>query len=262
MTRYVPLRLNSSQATMVLSSVALFGFAALVALEVIAISQQSKVALDPIFCSPSALHTTPEPPETQLTRDYAAIRILLKNPKNQLGQIERLYSANLHVPAAFSAPRSVLKRADRARLIKAAYHSQPWTGSLREEAIRIDAIHGTSLNVMIERALQQGDATQVETGLRLLFATLLNELLQGLEQRVDNPIAVNRGIQHARRYYRDALDAYLTINAPETAAPASFALEAMIEASRELESGSKSARGWFIRERADFMRAVRDGLPS
>src|SRR3954469_21220977 len=47
--------------------------------------------LDPAFCSPSSLHTTVELPETQLTRDFVAIRILLKDPAGSLDTIRKLY---------------------------------------------------------------------------------------------------------------------------------------------------------------------------
>ncbi|PWT90270.1 MAG: hypothetical protein C5B56_05710 [Proteobacteria bacterium] len=101
---------------------------------------------------------------------------------------------------------------------------------------------------------------QVATGLRLLFAMLLDELLQGVEQRVESSVAVSRGMRYARRYYQDALDAYLTINSPQQAARASTALEAMTQAGREIEDDRSSVRALFMRERANFMRAVREGL--
>jgi hypothetical protein len=257
---YVPLRLNSTDAVMFVSSIFVLGLAALLSLEVFTLSQQAKATVEPIFCSPSSLHNTAEPPETQLTRDYALIRLLLKNPKDQFEQIERVYDGTLHAPAAFSAPRSVLKRADRAKLIRPAYHTQGWSGSLRAEVSRIDAIRSTRLTGIIERGLQENDAPQIETGLRLFFAILLDELLAGVEQRMDSSVAVSRGVQHARRYYREALDAYLIINSPEHAARASAALEAMSEVSREAETSNASARASFIRERTNLMRAVRDGL--
>jgi hypothetical protein len=54
------------------------GLAAFAIVSTVAIANHLEVtALDPAFCGASLFHTTVEPPETQLTRDYAAIRVLL-----------------------------------------------------------------------------------------------------------------------------------------------------------------------------------------
>jgi hypothetical protein len=258
MAQYAPLRLNSARPIMVVSSI--LGLAGLIAVELHALSLQLDVPLDPLFCSPSSLHNVAEPPDTPLSRDYVLIRQLLRNPNNQFELIERIYGGALHAPTALGAPSSALKRADRARLIRPVYHSQTWTGSLREEASRIDAVRGTHLSAGIERGLQDKDAQQVATGLRQLFAMLLDELLQSVEQRVDSSVAVSRGIRYARRYYQDALEAYLTINSPAQAAQASAALEAMSQAGRETDRDRSPVRKLFMRERANFTRAVREGL--
>src|SRR3954468_1265752 len=54
--------------------------------------------LDPAFCSPASLHTTVELPETQLTRDFMAIRILLKDPADNFDVIRMLYEGELQAP--------------------------------------------------------------------------------------------------------------------------------------------------------------------
>jgi hypothetical protein len=53
---------------------------------------------------------------------------------------------------------------------------------------------------------------------------------------------VGRALQHARRFYGEGLDAHLSINAPEQATRASFALDAMARAIEEFKAGKSSAR--------------------
>jgi hypothetical protein len=93
-----------------------------------------------------------------------------------------------------------------------------------------------------------------------MFAILLDDLLISIEPRLPQSVTVGRALQHARRFYSEGLDAYLTINAPGHAARASFALDAMTRATEELKAGKYSARDWFARERDNFMRAINDGL--
>jgi hypothetical protein len=71
---------------------------------------------------------------------------------------------------------------------------------------------------------------------------------------------VGRALQHARQFYGEGLDAHLSINAPEQAARANFALDAMARAIEDLKVAKPSARDWFARERGNFMRAVNEGL--
>jgi hypothetical protein len=250
-----------SEASIVAGWTVLVGLAGMLALELIALSQELKPPPDPpLFCSPSALHTTAEPPQTQLLRDYGTIRTLLKTGTDQFKYIRRIYEGELHVPVAVLTFSSPLKRADRARLTKPDYQRQPWSGSLRREVERVDRAHGTSIAPMIAQGLEAQDGARAEAGFRLFFAALLDELLESIQQRLEQSAAVDRAIQHARRYYGDGLDAYLSINAPDQAARASFALEAMRLAIQDLAAGKSSARDWFARERGNLMRAVGEGL--
>ena len=119
---------KNRSVTMIASAGVLMILAGLVAIAVVAIADHLDAsALDPAFCSPTSLHTTTEPPETQLTRDYGAIRILLKDPADHFSQIRRVYAGDLHVSVAARAQTVILKRADRAKLFKAEYQRISWT---------------------------------------------------------------------------------------------------------------------------------------
>jgi hypothetical protein len=237
------------------------GLAGLAAIEIFTIATRFEAsAFDPAFCSPSSLHTTVEPPETQLTRDYAAIRILLKDPNSKLEQIRRVYAGDFHASSAARTPSPLLKGSSRAQLFKADYQRNPWTGSLRNEAQRIDRERGTTLAMTIDTGLQGGDRVAVEAAFRGVFAVLLDDLLASIQQRLDQSAAVGRALQHARRYYSESLDAYLSINAAPQATRASFALDAMARAIDDIKAGKSSRQDWFARERDNFMRAVHEGM--
>src|SRR4029079_14807555 len=234
------------------------GFA--IALVVAVANRLEATALDPTFCGSSSFHTTVEPPETQLTRDYAAIRVLLKDPSGPLDHIRHIYTGAFHVPAAIRAPSSLTKNRNRAQLFKADYQRNAWTSSLQIEAQRIDRERGTTFATNIDNGLQTGDRASVEAAFRGVLVVLLDDLLKLIEQRLDQTAAAGRTLQHAQLFYSESLDAYLSINAAAIAARANFALDAMARAIDELTKGKSSSRDLFARERINFMRAINEGV--
>jgi hypothetical protein len=237
------------------------GLAAFAIVSTVAIANHLEVtALDPAFCGASLFHTTVEPPETQLTRDYAAIRVLLKDPSGPLDHIRQIYTGTFHVPAAIQAPSPLTKSSYRAQLFKADYQRNAWTGSLQSEAQRIDRERGTTFATDIDRGLQTGDRAATEAAFRGVFVMLLDDLLKSIEQKLDQTAAAGRTLQHARRYYSESLDAYLSINSAAFAARANFALDAMTRAIEESTGGKSSSRDWFAQERGNFMRAISEGI--
>jgi hypothetical protein len=237
------------------------GLAALAIISTVAIANRLEVtALEPGFCGASLFHTTVEPPETQLTRDYAAIRVLLKDPNGPLDHVRHIYTGTFHVPAAIHAPSSLTKSNYRAQLFKADYQRNAWAGSLQIEAQRIDRKRGTTLASAIDRGLQTADRAAVEAAFRGVFVALLDDLLASIEQRLDQTATAGRTLQHARHYYSEGLDAYLSINSATLASRANFALDAMARAIEQLIAGKSSSRDWFAQERMNFMRAISEGI--
>jgi hypothetical protein len=237
------------------------GLAALAIISTVAIANRLEVtALDPAFCGASLFHTTVEPPETQLTRDYAAIRVLLKDPNGSLDHIRQIYTGTFHVPPAIRAPSPLAKHGNRAQLFKADYQRNAWAGSFQIEAQRIDRERGTTFATNIDRGLQTDDRASVEAAFRGMFVMLLGDLLKSIEQKLDQTAAAGRTLQHARRYYNESLDAYLSINSAAFATRANFALDAMTRAIEESTAGKSSSRDWFARERTNFMQAISEGI--
>jgi len=246
-----------SQSSMLSTGICV-ALAGLAALEVFALANRIEAStLDPAFCGPGVLHTTVEPPDSQLTRDYVAIRIMLKDPHARFEQIKRVYAGDLHASPASRAATPLLQSSGRVQLLKADHR---WSGSLRGEVQRLDRERGTQLAQKIDAGIQSSDAAMIEAAFREAFTTLLDDLLTSIEQRLDRSAGVGRSLQHARRYYSESLDAYLSIHAAPQAARASLALDAMARAADGIKEGKPSARDWFSRERANFLRAIREGM--
>jgi hypothetical protein len=252
---------SSSPAALAVVGV-LIAFLVLCGFELLTATTRAGTNFDPVFCSPSALHTTLEPPETQLTRDNAIVRLLLKDTGDHFVQIRKIYEGEIHISPVSSKRPALLQRGGSGGLFKPDYQRHPWRGSLQEEAQRLDVERGTALAISIENGIQTGDRNAIEAALRATFTALLDDLLMSIEQKLGTAIDVGRTLQYARRYYSEGLDAYLSINASSQAARASYALDAMARAADDLKAGNLSSRDWFAHERVNFMRAIHEGIHS
>jgi hypothetical protein len=238
----------------------LAAFLTLASIQVLATTSGPGTTLDPVFCSPSALHTTVEPPETQLTRDNAAVRLLLIDIGDHSTQIRKIYTGEIHVAASSNSGSRSLQRGNHSGLFKPDYQRNPWNGSLRQEAERLDRERGTEFAVSVERSIDAGDREAIEEGLRAIFAGLLGDLLIAIEGRLDTSANIERALQYARGYYSAGLDAYLSINAAEQARRASYSLDAMAKAAEDIRADKPGARVWFTHERLNFVTALSEGL--
>jgi hypothetical protein len=235
-------------------------FLAVASIELLGIASRADTTPDLVFCSPSALHTTIEPPETQLTRDNAAIRVLLRDAGDHFTQVRKIYAGEIHVAVPTNAGSALLQRGSHSGLFKPDYQRNPWNGSLRQEAQRLDFEHGTTLAVSVDKGIQTGDREGVEAALRAMFAGLLDDLLLSIEQKLSSSVNVERALQHARRYYSEGLDAYLSINTPAQASRASYSLDAMVKAAEDIKADKSGAKDWFSHERTNFMNAIHEAL--
>ena len=218
-------------------------------------TQLNAGALDPAFCAPGLLHTTVELPETQLTRDFMAIRLLLKDPSDHFDVIRMLYEGELQAPELRRTGTWLSKRSDRGRL-RITDASIP---KLKKEAIRIDAEYALMLEASISDSLLRRDRFDVEVAFRKLFSVLLDELLSSISRQIDEGDAAtaSRLFPHARRYYTEALEAYLALKHPDRSAVADHALAAMSRALETVVSEPRSSKDWFEQERGRFIGAIR-----
>jgi hypothetical protein len=231
------------------AAVVVMAFAAQLALIA---SRLNAATLDPAFCSPGSLHTTVELPETQLTRDFVAIRILLKDPADNFATVRMLYEGKLQAPDLRRTDAWLSKRVSRGRLQTLAAPAS----TLKSEAVRIDTQHHSALEARIADGLARRDGAAVETAFRAMFAVLLDELLMSIGRQFDDPVTASRSFPHARRYYTEALEAHLTLKSPGAAAMAGNSLAAMSRAVDEAVREREAARIWFDRERQSFMRTI------
>jgi hypothetical protein len=237
----------------VVALVAAMAFAAQLALIA---GRLNAATLDPAFCSPGSLHTTVELPETQLTRDFIAIRILLKDPADNFDTIRMLYEGQLQAPDLRRAAAWLAKRSGRGRLQTLATPAS----TLQSEAARIDTEQHSALQARIADGLARRDGAAVEAAFRDVFAVLLDELLLSIGRQFGDPVTVSRSFPHARRYFVEALEAHLALTNPGAAAMAGNSLAAMSRAVDEALREREAARIWFDRERQSFMRTIMQAI--
>jgi hypothetical protein len=206
------------------------------------------------LCTTGALHTSEEPPDLPLTRDYALLRVLLKDPAGQFDHMRQLYDGALRAPKIEPAAAFLGKRSERLTLA----HDLHAPRSLRVEAERIDRDRGTRIAEIIERGLVVGDRAAVEAGFRQMFAALLDETLAGIQERLDKSGAA-RSFQYVRRFYSTGIEAYLALTSPAGSLSASAALDSMRRA-LETSTTSPDSSNRFDRERRRFMQAVKEAV--
>lgn len=204
------------------------------------------------LCATGALHTSEEPPDLPLTRDYALLRILLKDPAGQFDHMRQIYDGVLRAPKTEPVTTFLGKRTEPLTL---AYDLRT-PSSLRVEAERIDRDRGTPIATTVKRGLANRDRALIEAGFRQMFATLLDETLAGIQERLDQPGAA-RSFQYVRRFYSTGIEGHVALTSPAGSVAASAALDSM-RRTLEAPKVAPDAIDRFDRERRQFMRTVRE----
>ena len=208
-------------------------------------------------------HKMYEPPETQMTRDTRLLQLLLDDPSERFELARRVWEGTERVrlkPGGFR--RWLVRPNEPGMVFKADYQLERWSGSLREEAARIDRDHGTALAARIETALGARDRDGVKAGLRTMYAILLGELLESLWQRLDEAETAARLYGFVLRYYTVNLEGYLNVRHPAAATTARAALDALGRALADPETGAPSAPETFDQQRRRLLRVVGEAVPT
>lgn len=208
-------------------------------------------------------HKMYEPPETQMTRDTRLLQLLLDDPSERFELAGRVWEGTERVrlrPGGFR--RWLVRPNEPGMVFKADYQLQRWSGSLKEEAARIDREHGTGLETRIEAGLAARDRDAVKAGLRAMYAILLGELLESLWERLDDAETAARLYGFVLRYYSVNLEGHLNVRAPAAATTARAALDAMGRALPDAESGAPAASQQFDQQRRRLLRVVREVVPT
>ena len=208
-------------------------------------------------------HKMYEPPETQMTRDTRLLQLLLDDPSERFELARRVWEGTERVrlkPGGFR--RWLVRPNEPGMVFKADYQLERWSGSLREEAARIDRDHGTALAARIETALGARDRDGVKAGLRTMYAILLGELLESLWQRLDEAEPAARLYGFVLRYYTVNLEGYLNVRHPAAATTARAALDVLGRALADPETGAPSAPETFDQQRRRLLRVVGEAVPT
>lgn len=228
----------------------------------------------PVLAAVTALHTASpaeahlfhkgwEPPQTQLTRDTQTLRRLLDDPEDRFALARAVWDGSTrvrHKPGGFR--RWLVRPNEPGLVFKADYQLERWSGSLRGEAERIDRARGTSLARRMEAALTGRDRDGAEAVLREMYVVLLEELLESLWQRIDDPVAAEPLYGYVLGYYAVNLEAYLNIRHPVAATTARSALDAISRTLADGETRAPAAPEAFTRQRARFLRVLRETVPA
>jgi hypothetical protein len=203
-----------------------------------------------------------EPPETQLTRDTRTLRILLVDPEDRFALARAVWEGTTRVrykPGGFR--RWLVRPNEPGMVFKADYQLERWSGSLRGEALRIDAARGSRLAPRMDEALTARDRDSAEAVLREMYVVLLDELLESLWQRIDDPNAAEPLYGYVLGYYAVNLEAHLNIRHPVAATTARSALDAISRALADGETGAPASPEAFARQRARFLRVLAETVP-
>jgi hypothetical protein len=220
------------------------------------------MALVPASADAHLFHKMYEPPETQMTRDTRLLQLLLDDPSERFDLARRVWEGSERVrlkPGGFR--RWLVRPNEPGMVFKADYQVERWSGSLKEEAARIDREHRTALEPRIEAALATRDRDGVKAALRTMYAIMLDELLESLWQRLDQPATAERLYGFVLRYYAVNLEAHLNIRYPAAATTARAALDGMGRTLADSESGAPPSPEAFDQQRRRLMRVIGETIP-
>lgn len=207
-------------------------------------------------------HTSWEPPETQLTRDTRILQLLLDDPSERFELAREVYEGRTRVRLKPGGVRRWLVRPNEPGLVfKADYQLERWSGSLQEEAERIDHARGTRLHPRLNAALSARDREGVRAALREMYVVLLDELLASLWERLDEPQTAARLYQLVLGYWSVNLEAYVNIRHPTAAPVAGAALAAMERTLGDPGTGAPATPEVFDKQRQRFLRVLREAVP-
>jgi hypothetical protein len=217
----------------------------------------------PADASAHLFHKMYEPPETQMTRDTRLLQLLLDDPSERFELARRVWEGTERVRLKPGGFRRWLVRSNEPGMVfKADYQLQRWSGSLKEEAARIDHDYGTALEARIETALGARDRDGVKGGLRTMYAIMLGELLESLWQRLDDAGTSARLYGFVLRYYAVNLEGYLNVRYPAVATTARAALDSMSRTLPDPETGAPAAPEIFDQQRRRLLRVIGEAVPT
>jgi hypothetical protein len=227
------------------------------------VAVSATLSLVPDVARAHLFHRLWEPPETQLTRDTRVLQLLVDDPAERFELARQVYQGQTRVrlkPGGFR--RWLVRPGEPGMVFKASYQLQRWSGSLQSEAERIDEERGSRLGVRLDAALSARDRDGVRAALREMYAVLIEEMLEALWNRLDQPDTAQRLYGLVLGYWSVNLEAHFNIRHPGAAAVARTALDAMSRAIGDPETGALAAPEVFDKQRRRFLRILHEAVPA
>jgi hypothetical protein len=219
------------------------------------------MALAPLDAAAHLFHKVYEPPENQMTRDTRLLQLLLDDPSERFELARQVWEGIERVRVKPGGFRKWLVRPNEPGMVfKGDYQVHRWSGSLQEEAARIDKQYGTRLVSRVESGLAARDRGSVKAALRAMYVVLLRELLDALWAHLADAEVTTRLYPFALRYYAVNLEGFLNVRQPVAAATARAALDAMAQTLADPETGAPPAPEAFDRQRMRFLRVLVEGV--
>jgi len=204
-------------------------------------------------------HRVYAPPETELTRDARVLQLLLDDPAERFELARAVYTGEVRVGPPRRRDRAwLIRRPEPGLVFKAGYQRNRWSGSLQAEAARIDRERSTTVATRLEAGLVRRDREAVRAALRAMFVVLLDELLEALGQRLEQPATAVSLYPYLSAYYGVTLEGYLNIHRGAAATTARVALDAMARALPDPETGAPASPEAFEQQRRRFLRVLRE----
>ncbi len=202
-------------------------------------------------------HQIFELPDTQLTKDYVVLIRLIDYPHERFEVAGKVYRAEQRVRLKPGGVRTWLKRPlEPGMVFKATYQVNRWTGSLEEEARRLDQRYGTTLHARIEAGLRARNAEAVKVAFREMFFYLIRELFEAIGARLEEPEAPARLYEFLSRYFSVSLESFVNINHRATYLVLRATLDAVGRTLGDPETGTPPAPEVFQQQQARFLRTL------
>lgn len=202
-------------------------------------------------------HQIFEPRDTQLTKDYALLVRLIDYPNEKFELAEEVYRGEQRVRLKPGGVRTWLRRPlEPGMVFKADYQVNRWSGSLEEEARRLDQTYGTTLHRRIESGLRARNAETVKAAFREIFFYLIQELFDAIWARLQEPEAPPQLYEFVSRYFSVSLESFVNINHRASYVVLRTTLDAVSRALGDPETGAPPAPEVFQLHRVRFLRTL------
>ncbi|MBI4561549.1 MAG: hypothetical protein HY724_05845 [Candidatus Rokubacteria bacterium] len=191
--------------------------------------------------------------ETQVARDFRLIKELTQWGRKDFDLAGKVYRGELRLRERKPSEPGYLLKADYQVTVRVP----PLKALVRSTGDRL----GTSLDAVIEAALDRRDADRVETAFRKIFYVQIQELLAALERRLVDAQAAEMIFGVLADYLFTSYEVFLALNHPRVHGQVKDALEHLREALPRAGAAKSASPGEFGRWRHRLERLLASVTP-